>query len=338
LDSHHRPDAGAGFLVEDFINAVTSQLDRVQDALRLKAVNRPLTYALRELHLELKVFVDMDAQGQVRLRPAGANEQGASAMTLDFTTVTKPMMEENTISMSAARSTPLDALGLGADERQRLERMGVTTLAQLNRLGAATGVSAVARLADLPVERLRSALQQAKPRVTGISPAPTPTPRPGPTPSPRPAPSPPTRPPAAAPTPSVPPRTTVPSPGGVKPSPVVVRPRIVATQPRVLGPRQPFAMAAAAHEPQTLQLPEGTRNLTLHGAHFLADEAPPRVHLEGRELAVEEVDDDRLVVRLPDDAAPGALHVTMADGETLSFGLDFASEDDAWAPPAEPAS
>ena len=159
MDSKNRPDAGTGFLVDDFINAFTAPLDRVQDALRLKAVNRPLTYALRELHLELKVFVDLDAQGQVRLRPAGANEQGASAMTLDFTTVTKPMMEENTISMSAARSTPLDALGLEADERQRLERMGVTTLAQLNRLGAATA-SAVARLADLPVERLRSALQR----------------------------------------------------------------------------------------------------------------------------------------------------------------------------------
>ena len=53
------------FLVEEFIDAITSQLDRVQDALRVKAVNRPLTYALKDLSLELKVFVDMDEQGNV---------------------------------------------------------------------------------------------------------------------------------------------------------------------------------------------------------------------------------------------------------------------------------
>ena len=100
--------AGAGFLVEDFITSITTQLDRVQDALRLKAVNRPLTYALKELHLELKVFVDMDAQGHVMLRAAGPNEAGASTLAMDFTTITKPMIEENTISLAA---TPLDAAG-----------------------------------------------------------------------------------------------------------------------------------------------------------------------------------------------------------------------------------
>ena len=45
------------FRVEDFIQAITAQLDRVQDALRLKAVNRPLTYALKDLAMDLKVFV-----------------------------------------------------------------------------------------------------------------------------------------------------------------------------------------------------------------------------------------------------------------------------------------
>ena len=60
--------------IEEFIHAITTQLDRVQDALRLKAVNRPLTYALKDLSMELHVFVEVDAQGTVRFRTSAPNE------------------------------------------------------------------------------------------------------------------------------------------------------------------------------------------------------------------------------------------------------------------------
>ena len=98
----------SGFLVEEFIDAITTQLDRVQDTLRLKAVNRPLTYALKDLQLDLKVFIDMDREGRVRFRSAGAEDAGASVVHFGFTTITKPMIDENTISMSAARSASLN--------------------------------------------------------------------------------------------------------------------------------------------------------------------------------------------------------------------------------------
>lgn len=161
---------GGGFAVEEFINAITAQLDRVQDALRLKAVNRPLTYALKELSLELKVFVEMDGEGNVRMRPGGPNESGTSEVHLSFTTITKPMIEENTISLTAARSAPLDELGLTTQERRRLEHMGVRNIAQLDRLGASTGVTTVSRLSAVPVDRLRQMLSAGRPRLSGIRP------------------------------------------------------------------------------------------------------------------------------------------------------------------------
>jgi len=141
------------FSVEDFLNAITTQLDRVQDALRLKAVNRPLTYALKDLQLELKVFVDLDATGNVRFRPAGPNEAGASSVQLAFTTITRPMIEENTISLASTRSAPLGELGLSGEEQQRLERVGVRNLAQLNALNATAGAKTISRLSDVSAER-----------------------------------------------------------------------------------------------------------------------------------------------------------------------------------------
>ncbi|MFO1310633.1 MAG: hypothetical protein U1F41_01070 [Burkholderiales bacterium] len=161
-----------GFLVEDFIDAITTQLDRVQDTLRLKAVNRPLTYALKDLQLDLKVFIDMDRDGRVRFRSAGAEDTGASVVHFGFTTITKPMIEENTISMTAAKSASLDELGLKPEEQRRLERMGVSNLAQLQKLGSSAGVGTVARLTDVPLDRIRHALRQGAPAVHAVQPAP----------------------------------------------------------------------------------------------------------------------------------------------------------------------
>jgi hypothetical protein len=162
--------AETSFLVEDFIDSITTQLDRVQDALRIKAVNRPLTYALKDLSLELKVFVELDPRGKVRFRTSGPNEAGASIVHLGFTTITKPMIEENTVSLAASRSPSLEEAGLGEDERRSLERYGVRTVAQLQKLGSTTGISTVSRLSAVPTDRLKAALTLGQPRIDAVGP------------------------------------------------------------------------------------------------------------------------------------------------------------------------
>lgn len=284
--------AGGGFLVDDFIASITTQLDRVQDALRIKAVNRPLTYALKELHLELKVFVDMDGQGQVMLRPAGPNEAGASTLAMDFTTITKPMIEENTISLAATRSTPLDKLGLDRDAQAQLERLGVSNLAQLERLKSTAGVGTVARLSGLPVDRLRNALQIGLPKLGD----------------------------AVAPPPVVmqPPRPVLTPPAPIS---VPMRP-VIGMRPSLL---KPLAVAPDARE------------LALEGSNLLHEDYPPDVRLNGEALEVRELDDDRLVVRLPEGFAPGALEVRLGTQDPHRFALVHAADvqaaaDDPWAP------
>src|ERR1700730_17308176 len=134
------PMAGEGaFLMEDFLEAIASQLDRAQDALAFKAINRPLTYAIRDFAMALQVFVDLDQEGNVRLRASGPNEVGASTVNIGFTTVTRPMIEENTISLAQTRTPTLAEAGFAPAERRSLERLGVRNTAQLRRLGTSTG-------------------------------------------------------------------------------------------------------------------------------------------------------------------------------------------------------
>jgi hypothetical protein len=161
------------FLVEEFLDAIASQLDRTQDALAIKAVNRPLTYAIRDFNLQLQVFVEMDSDGNVRLRSSGPNETGASTISIGFTTITRPMIEENTVALATTRTPSLAEAGFAPDERRRLERLGVRNTSELRRLGSSEGVgaTAVSRLTQIPVARLRQALQLGRPTVTSVQPA-----------------------------------------------------------------------------------------------------------------------------------------------------------------------
>jgi hypothetical protein len=162
--------AGDSYPVQDFLEALTSQLDRTQDALRLKAVNRPLTYAIRDFSLSLHVFVEMDEDGQVRFRSSGANESGASTVDIGLTTINRANIDENTPKLAEVASPSLGDLGLAPQEQRQLERLGVRNAAQLRRLNNSSGESAVARFADVPVSRLRAALQASSPTVRRIEP------------------------------------------------------------------------------------------------------------------------------------------------------------------------
>jgi hypothetical protein len=152
------------FPVEEFLQALTAQLDRAQDALALKVSGtaRPLTWALKDLTLELKVFVEVNETGRVLWRSAGPNEEGASTVHLDLTTITRTMVEENS-STYHEESDPrtLDQIrqvgNLDAEDERKLDWMGVRTVGQLRRLDP----MAVQAVMNIPVTRLQAALAAA---------------------------------------------------------------------------------------------------------------------------------------------------------------------------------
>jgi hypothetical protein len=162
--------SGRAYPVEDFLQALTAQLDRAQDALALKVqgTNRPLTWALKDLAIDLRVFVEVDDRGKVLLRSAGPNEDGASTIHLNLTTITRPMVEENSWSFRGEQDlrslSDLRETSLAPDDEQRLDWMGVRTVGQLKQLDPLQ----VQAIVGIPAQRLQSALESAsRPTVTG---------------------------------------------------------------------------------------------------------------------------------------------------------------------------
>jgi hypothetical protein len=157
--------------VDEFVQAIGSQLDRAQDALALKVSggNRPLTWALKDLDIELRVFVEFDDRGRMLLRTAGPNEKEASSLHFTFTTITRPMVEENSYQYhqeSDPRSLD-DIRGGGemdGETQRKLDLLGVRTVGQLKQLDP----MAVQAVIGIPATKLQAALAaSARPTVTG---------------------------------------------------------------------------------------------------------------------------------------------------------------------------
>jgi hypothetical protein len=155
------------FPVEEFVQALSAQLDLAQDALALKArTGRPLTFALKDLNVELKVFWEMQSDGRLLLRQAGPNEANASSVSLSFTTITRAMVEENTLAVELDDDPrALSELGgedvLDAHTKRKLELVGVRTVGQLRRMSSGVDPRQMGALLDTPFDRLRAALARS---------------------------------------------------------------------------------------------------------------------------------------------------------------------------------
>jgi hypothetical protein len=161
--------------LEDFIQAVQGQLDNAQSRMTLKAQNDrlPLTFAIRDISMDLKAHVEI-AEGEVRIRPAGPADADPTVLHLKFTAITKPTIDENAVQLAAddKNDVPLSDLGdaLDADERRRLEGIGVRTVGKLEELNKRGLGSSVGRITRLPIDKLESVLSRAaRPMVHDIA-------------------------------------------------------------------------------------------------------------------------------------------------------------------------
>jgi hypothetical protein len=163
-----------GLPIEQFIQALASQLDTVQEAMAVKVrAGLPLTFAVKDLSLDLRAYVEMEGSA-VHIRPAGPSDTAASTLRLSLTTITRPMIDENTRSLSADVGEPTlkEVLGddLTEDDRRRLEWAGIRSVSQLREVQRSASPEVIGRVSQLPVDRLRMALENVgRPRIRDVS-------------------------------------------------------------------------------------------------------------------------------------------------------------------------
>jgi hypothetical protein len=177
-------------------------------------------------------------------------ESGASSIKIGLTTITRPMIEENTVEMALTSSPTLAEAGVPEPERRRLEALGVRNTAELQRLGRSAGANGVARMSNIPVDRLRAALAFGRPQVSDVRPVP----KPGAPPAAKP---PPVTPPPVVPAPVTPPPKIFVPPGSGRIELVGRNMLGAGGPPRLRLGGAPLSVAEADDERIVVNLPAG---------------------------------------------------------------------------------
>jgi hypothetical protein len=87
------------------------------------------------------------------------------------------MIEENAFPMDASEERIEEVKDISEEDRRKLEWAGLQTVRQLKELHDQSGTATIGRMADLPVDRLRKALQKmSQPMVARVDTEPGETP------------------------------------------------------------------------------------------------------------------------------------------------------------------
>lgn len=175
--------------LQSFLDSLVYELDQARETLAIKGVNRPMSYAVKDLSLDLQLFPEYDGD-QVRFKTAKPGETGASKVAITLGSITDRQIRETTREPIKADDVMLDEVEeIDTETKQSLKKMGVKSMRDFEQLeeknidlnkveGVSTGklnklADKLRKLRGIKKEQRQLSLQMEKretqpPRVGGI--------------------------------------------------------------------------------------------------------------------------------------------------------------------------
>lgn len=120
--------------LEDFVNALTRDLDKVQDTLAVKGASTPLTYMVKDLSLDLQVAQRFDGK-RIMFRPPMPGEKNVSKITLQLGSISDRQIRETTRKPPAPEDVAIaDLDGLDDATKVQLDSIGVKSSRDLEKV------------------------------------------------------------------------------------------------------------------------------------------------------------------------------------------------------------
>ncbi|MCH2225765.1 MAG: hypothetical protein MK066_13425 [Crocinitomicaceae bacterium] len=111
--------------LEDFIDSLVFELDKARETLSVKGVNNPLTYAVKDLSMDLNVFPEYNGN-DVRFVTAGSGQEGASKISLSLGSITDRQIRETARKPISEDDVTLDEIKeIDSGTKQQLNRLGI---------------------------------------------------------------------------------------------------------------------------------------------------------------------------------------------------------------------
>ena len=119
--------------LEDFVDSLVVELDKTRETLAVKAINKPLTYTVKDLALDLNIFPSYDGD-QIRFITAQPGQQGASKVSIQLGSITDQQVRATTKIPSAKDDINISDIPVDKTTKKRLRKLGVNSLQDLKEV------------------------------------------------------------------------------------------------------------------------------------------------------------------------------------------------------------
>jgi len=126
-------NANIAWQLEDFVDSLVIELDKTRETLAVKAINKPLSYTVRELALDLNIFPSYDGD-QISFVTAQPGQQGASKVTIQLGTITDQQVRATTKVPGMKSEIDLTDVEVDGKTRKRLRKLGVTSTDDIKQI------------------------------------------------------------------------------------------------------------------------------------------------------------------------------------------------------------
>jgi hypothetical protein len=119
--------------LETFLDSLIYELDKAQDTLSVKGMNRKLTYTVKDMSLDLQIFPEFDGD-TVRFVTAQPGETGSSKVTFQLGSIRDHQIQEVSRRPPARNDTALKDTALPEVTKKKLEKLGIRSAEDLKTM------------------------------------------------------------------------------------------------------------------------------------------------------------------------------------------------------------
>src|SRR3954452_16087975 len=126
-------EENASWQLEDFVDSLVVELDKTRETLAVKAINKPLSYTVRELALDLNIFPSYDGD-KVSFVTAKPGQEGASKVTIQLGTITDQQVRATSKVPGVKSEISIADVAIDKKTRTQLRKFGVTSAEDIKNI------------------------------------------------------------------------------------------------------------------------------------------------------------------------------------------------------------
>ncbi|HEX7645555.1 MAG TPA: hypothetical protein VF472_25405 [Burkholderiaceae bacterium] len=127
------PTENTAWALEEFIDSLVVELDKTRETLAVKAINKPLSYSVKELSIDLNAFATY-AGDEVKFTTAQPGQQGASKLTIQLGSITDQQVRVTSKLPTGKNDIDIDQIAVPEATKKQLRKMGINSADDLKQV------------------------------------------------------------------------------------------------------------------------------------------------------------------------------------------------------------